>query len=240
MNIDIISDLHVEFWREELYRRIPFGTSPTLICAGDLGEIRRPGSEEALKTICEKYEQVFYVPGNHDYYGSSIEDTEKRLTEIAQQIPNLTILRTGVIGQLGDFKIIGDTLWVPDHSQLMRYQINDSRMISGLTPFIFDHHQAFKDFAMANADEKTIVVTHHLPSVLSVSPRFMMEPTTRWFLGDCTDIITKRKPAVWVHGHTHDPFDYRLENTRIICNPFGYPGESNWRNRNITFNIGRR
>ena len=62
MYVDIISDLHVEFWREKLYRLVPFGNSDTLICAGDLGEFRRPGSEEALKTICEKYEQVFYVP----------------------------------------------------------------------------------------------------------------------------------------------------------------------------------
>ena len=238
MYVDIISDLHVEFWREKLYRLVPFGNSDTLICAGDLGEFRRPGSEEALKTICEKYEQVFYVPGNHDYYGSSIEDIEKKFTEITQQISNLTILRTGVIGHLSDFKVIGDTLWIPDHPQLMRYQINDSRMIQGLTPFIFEQHQAFKEFAMANADEKTIVVTHHLPSNSSVSLRFIMEPTTRWFVGDCTDVITERKPAIWIHGHTHDPFDYRLENTRVICNPFGYPAESNGRRRNITYNIG--
>jgi hypothetical protein len=29
---------------------------------------------------------------------------------------------------------------------------------------------------------------------------------------------------LWVHGHTHSSFDYKLGKTRIICNPRGYPG----------------
>jgi hypothetical protein len=29
---------------------------------------------------------------------------------------------------------------------------------------------------------------------------------------------------VWVHGHMHDPFDYTLGETRVICNPRGYIG----------------
>jgi hypothetical protein len=27
---------------------------------------------------------------------------------------------------------------------------------------------------------------------------------------------------LWVHGHTHDSFDYTLNGTRVVCNPRGY------------------
>jgi hypothetical protein len=27
---------------------------------------------------------------------------------------------------------------------------------------------------------------------------------------------------LWVHGHTHDSFDYRVGTTRVLCNPRGY------------------
>jgi predicted phosphodiesterase len=37
---------------------------------------------------------------------------------------------------------------------------------------------------------------------------------------------------LWIHGHTHDPFDYEINGTRVICNPRGYPGENaSWTSR---------
>ncbi|MEO8655932.1 MAG: metallophosphoesterase, partial [Ramlibacter sp.] len=27
---------------------------------------------------------------------------------------------------------------------------------------------------------------------------------------------------LWIHGHTHDSFDYRMNGTRVVCNPRGY------------------
>ena len=29
---------------------------------------------------------------------------------------------------------------------------------------------------------------------------------------------------LWTHGHTHEPFDYIIGSTRIVCNPRGYIG----------------
>ena len=28
---------------------------------------------------------------------------------------------------------------------------------------------------------------------------------------------------MWFHGHTHDTYDYMIDQTRILCNPKGYP-----------------
>jgi len=29
---------------------------------------------------------------------------------------------------------------------------------------------------------------------------------------------------LWIHGHTHESFDYMVGDTRIVCNPRGYIG----------------
>ena len=29
-------------------------------------------------------------------------------------------------------------------------------------------------------------------------------------------------PALWIHGHTHDGFDYQANGTRVVANPMGY------------------
>lgn len=35
-------------------------------------------------------------------------------------------------------------------------------------------------------------------------------------------MIKDWQPALWLHGHTHGSFDYRVGNTRVICNARGY------------------
>jgi hypothetical protein len=30
------------------------------------------------------------------------------------------------------------------------------------------------------------------------------------------------RAQLWIHGHTHDSFDYVCNGTRVVCNPRGY------------------
>jgi len=32
----------------------------------------------------------------------------------------------------------------------------------------------------------------------------------------------------WVFGHTHDAIEYEMENVKFLCNPLGYPNESQY------------
>lgn len=68
----------------------------------------------------------------------------------------------------------------------------------------------------------TIVVTHHAPSPRSIAPRFENDPLNPAFVSNLEAIIGRYEPALWVHGHVHDSFDYRVGRTRIVCNPRGY------------------
>ena len=32
----------------------------------------------------------------------------------------------------------------------------------------------------------------------------------------------------WVFGHTHDAIEYEMEDVKFLCNPLGYPTESDY------------
>jgi hypothetical protein len=37
-----------------------------------------------------------------------------------------------------------------------------------------------------------------------------------------TGLVDGSRARVWIHGHTHDSFDYFLNGTRVVCKPRGY------------------
>jgi Icc-related predicted phosphoesterase len=57
------------------------------------------------------------------------------------------------------------------------------------------------------------------------APRYANDPLNPAFASRLESLIEEYQPALWIHGHTHDPCDYELFRTRIVCNPRGYPGE---------------
>jgi hypothetical protein len=45
------------------------------------------------------------------------------------------------------------------------------------------------------------------------------------FSSDMSEFILDRPQiCLWTHGHMHDPFDYVIGSTRVVCNPRGYIG----------------
>ncbi len=88
----------------------------------------------------------------------------------------------------------------------------------------------------------TVVVTHHAPSPRSVARQFEGSHLTPSFASDLTRLMGLPRvppvktdaipapvtPAVWIHGHMHQFYDYVECDTRVICNPRGYsPDELN-------------
>ena len=67
----------------------------------------------------------------------------------------------------------------------------------------------------------TVVVTHHAPHWKSVPRRFQGDQLSGSFASDLPEAFFD-KPALWVHGHTHDSFDYWAGDCRVVCNPRGY------------------
>jgi hypothetical protein len=80
----------------------------------------------------------------------------------------------------------------------------------------------------------TVVITHHLPGAGSVAERYRDDLGNAGFASHLDHLMGKA--ALWVHGHTHDSFDYAVRGTRVLCNPRGYP--VNGGNENAAFAPG--
>lgn len=70
-------------------------------------------------------------------------------------------------------------------------------------------------------DGPTVVVTHHAPAMGSVAERYAADWLTPAFVSNLPDDFFD-VPTLWVHGHTHSPFDYRRGACRVLSNPRGY------------------
>jgi Icc-related predicted phosphoesterase len=91
---------------------------------------------------------------------------------------------------------------------------------------MMDKHESDREFLKwSKAD---VIMTHHTPSMMSVGPKFHGDRTNMFFHNELDSFILdlEKKPALWVHGHTHESSQYRIGDTLVVCNPRGYPGEN--------------
>jgi len=70
-------------------------------------------------------------------------------------------------------------------------------------------------------DGPTVVVTHHAPHRNSLAHRFAADWVSSGFVSEL-EAEFFAVPKLWVHGHTHDSFDYQVGNSRVLSNPRGY------------------
>ncbi len=140
--------------------------------------------------------------------------------------PNLRILLRDTV-TISGVRFVGCTLWYdavdPDWS--------DFRHIRGGWTELSSQHQYDTKFLRQNVQEGDVVVTHMLPSWMSVHPRYAGDNDNRFFVVNQEELMDERSPSLWLHGHTHDSFDYVWSKTRVVCNPLGYVamGETNSR-----------
>lgn len=77
----------------------------------------------------------------------------------------------------------------------------------------------------AKSISKRVVVTHHLPSASSVHIQHARSRVVAAYASRIDDTV--KLADLWVHGHTHESFDYKIRGvgghvTRVVCNPRGY------------------
>jgi len=88
---------------------------------------------------------------------------------------------------------------------------------------LFDRTAAWLDRQLQQAfDGPTVVVTHHAPSPQSIHARFAGSLLNGCFVSDLERLMGAERVRLWIHGHTHDSFDYTVRGTRVLCNPRGY------------------
>lgn len=227
MRIAVLSDLHLEFYEDRgrrlLARLDPSGVD-VLVLAGDLCSWHLLGITFA--EVCARFAQVVYVCGNHEFYGSNFSDVRTEMRAVAARHGNLHWLDHGVATIAGQ-RFVGTTLWHtpgPDDERFA-HNLSDFSAIEDFASTV--EHENFRalTFLRKHVTAGDVVVTHHLPSLRCVVPKFANSMLNRFFVCDVEALIRERRPALWVHGHTHAALDFAIGDTRIVCNPLGYPGE---------------
>ncbi len=252
MKIRILSDLHLEF--QDWFRPnsdadiASAGLRLTLAFMGSTGH----GGVFQLTP-------VIYVPGNHEFYGGNLQSVTDELYARAKRFGVDVLDGRRVV--IGGVRFLGATLW----SDFALYG-SDQRSINramtvaqnGMNDFHVIRHKNGK-FRPVDAREinlervrwlraelaedfqgATIVVTHHLPLLQSIHAKYSASSLNPSFASDLSSLMGP-PVSLWIHGHTHESFDYTVKGTRIVCNPRGYlPIEPNSAfNPTLTLDVAR-
>jgi len=256
----IMSDLHLEFEpsNTETYP-IPYIGEDYLILAGDIqvGIKKKRWFKRLLKHRSviyvagnhEFYNQDFDIQRRRmrAFQGWVNESAHRKGYPGLLTFLDNSSFKAGFIA--GDssttVKVIGSTLWSnidPANIANIMLGMNDYHLISKdgkkLKPvdtceeftrsvkFISDQVSA-----QGSDVDKTLVITHHAPSFLSVAEQFKGDNFNSAYASSLEYLMGN--VDLWVHGHTHTSFDYNVGNCRVVCNPKGY------RDQNEDFNIDK-
>jgi predicted phosphodiesterase len=231
--LNVISDLHLSLQGMPL----PAAEADITILAGDISRPR--AAIEWARAIATP---VLYVPGNHEFYGDTIKGGLADLKRLSANsrihlLDNTELIMQGV-------RFLGSTLWTdfnlhgPQQRPLAITQAlamlrdftrigSDTQPGKPLTPVeyeaMFSRNRAW---LQRKLDEPyagpTVVITHHAPSPKSIHARFAGSPINTCFVSDSEHLMGKDRCVLWIHGHTHNSFDYVVKGTRVVCNPRGY------------------
>ena len=230
LRIQILSDLHFEFHRDcgrSFVESLDPDGVDVLVLAGDIavGE----DLPDALDLLCQRYHDsaVIYIHGNHEFYGSRLERVRQLTRQAASSNRNLSWLdKSGV--QVGRTWFWGAPLWFPHTitEPSIKRLLNDFSQIGDFESWVYCENMEAVGFLQDRVRPDDVVVTHHLPSQLCVSPQYRGNVLNPFFVSDMTPFILERQPWLWLHGHTHDSRDVTISKTRLLCNPFGYAGSN--------------
>jgi Icc-related predicted phosphoesterase len=240
MKILPISDLHFEFHAdhgESFVKSLP--EADVVILAGDIAVGK--GIVPALRMFHQKYKEVIYVLGNHEFYGHTRGDIHELTKAAGHMYPSLRwldgqpyVLPGGTAyvknedgGALNE-RILGCPLWfrmpplTDQQYEGAKRGMSDFSQIKYFEEWVYEDNRAQVQYLEDSLQEGDIVVTHYLPSFKSVAKEFSGSLLNCFFVCDIEKLILERKPKLWIHGHTHTSCDYMLGATRVVCNPFGY------------------
>jgi predicted phosphodiesterase len=246
MKLWILSDLHLEF-DGPLHKGRPQVCPDADVCvvAGDVLN----GCGNSIRWLdyhVGPVMPVVLVAGNHEFYGDSVLEGLEWARVHAAECPRVHFLNDETV-EIGGVRFLGATLWTDFAldgdarwgAANFEGRLNDSRMIAWRK---LPAHEGFgalrakqlhlqsrrflREQLAAGFDGPTVVVTHHAPHPRSVHPRWKGSSLNPAFASDLGELMELYRPNLWVHGHVHDSFDYKVRDTRVVCNPRGYGSEN--------------
>ncbi len=238
MKLQIASDTHVAYKQDF---DIKEADSDVIILAGDIA-IKTRGLDIAEKIADKHQKPVLYVAGNHEYYMTDLPQHLSEMREKAAAAENVHFLENDVF-EFAGVRFLGTTLWTSyaldgrfdqrGCMQVAGLALNDHRCIEFedrmfLPKDALEMHDRARQFLKTELDKpfsgKTVVITHHAPSLKCEHPKFGVDPVAAAFMSQCDHLM--ENVDVWVFGHTHANKDFYINDCHVISNQVGYAGEN--------------
>jgi Icc-related predicted phosphoesterase len=226
----------------------PNNSSDQAAIANGTGLSRRQQSAQRYRDFFKRcsfqFPHVIYIMGNHEFYHGKFYAGVDYMREELAKYPNIYMLEqdTKIID---DVVFVGGTLWTnmnkrdPLTMHAIEGMMNDFRVVRndqrnyatmsaldvavrhdktlGYIKLVLDEHK----------DARCVVVGHHTPSFQSMHPMYANDTLMNGgYHSELSEFIMDHPQIrLWTHGHTHHPFDYKIGETRVVCNPRGYEND---------------
>jgi Icc-related predicted phosphoesterase len=194
--------------------------------------------------VSKQFDTVLYVMGNHEHYSGRWNDTAGRLRTALEPWNNVFLMED-IWMNINGIRFIGTSLWTdfnrgnPLTLEAAKHFMNDYRAITIYNSGVYHklrpldtleaHYRAVELIKKGTEsfDGPVVILGHHAPSYQSINPKFQNQGDMNYaFYSNLESIIMDNDNIrLWVHGHVHDTLDYNINQTRVVCNPHGYPGE---------------
>ena len=267
MYIVPISDVHTELaphlFRDGeikatfsfLHKLLETKQTVVLVAAGDIG--RNFSGVLWLQRVIHNFPElkVVFVPGNHEYYGSQLEDMYYQYKNVQTEIGSILEQDLYILASnytiIDNVLFVGDTLWTDCRQQdpavikVVQDSMNDyvhiyNRHGKPITvnttidkhynqsKYIFKVLDNLTQLRKSRKDLKVVVVTHHSP-LLPASGADLLGCAFH-----CTDIqdklgLSENVPDYWFFGHTHSSLctkrEYEHGSCEFVSNQLGYTFE---------------
>jgi Icc-related predicted phosphoesterase len=200
-----------------------------------------------LQETCADVGRILWIPGNHEYYGHHFIDVDEYMWPVFKGIDPRIKYHNQILEVSGDVCFIGATLWTnfdngnPLVEMIVQEGMNDYHVIKytkeqilpggnilrghhTLTKHYSDFSFIKKQYEEANYNnKKTIVFTHHSPSMMSHSNHRFGDTDLKFgYHSNYGQWLEDSNVHTWIHGHTHHNVDYDHRGTRVVSAMHGY------------------
>lgn len=254
VSIQIVSDLHLEYWVEKKVFNFIKPTAPILALLGDtcccVDEAEFNTFKRFILEMLPKYEMIILIPGNHEYYTTRTRDinithtmayvdakikaffkeTSSKLIFLNNNHVKCTIGKTTYV-------IIGSTLWSwipPEVRAAIGNMMNDYNCI-----YVNDEkiRKLTPDDVAAIHRKQAIYIKSQITAAKKAGYKVIVLTHHKPYLSPSYTINSVYPAyesdlsaffdgvAFWGYGHTHIADDSKHGQTRLYSNPKGYPNQ---------------